>query len=259
VCTLIALSAFAAVFAALNSDIFRSSEYLVWKPLLDPSEPLTLCIPDNNSLEKTGETVNNTPWQAMAGQIDTRTVPSPANLADSASIAPIINANAAHKITAWLAEHDREASLRSSSAINFQNFHQRPMVLIGGYNPWSLFLLTNLRFSIRIDPATHDRWIQDAQNPSQRNWNRDGKVVHTDVDYAIITRIFDADTGGWILALGGLWPYGTDAACDLLTHRMFAHSFPTALRSKSNYQIVLKTHVINNTAGTPQIIAVHSW
>jgi hypothetical protein len=140
-----------------------------------------------------------------------------------------------------------------------RDLRQGPVVLIGAFNPWSLILLSNLRFSIRVDPNGHAKWIQDSQNPSKRDWTVDSSTTNIAVDYAVVSRFYDTETGQWILAVGGLWPFGTEAASDLLTDRSFVKSIPGALRSNKNFQMVVKTSVINGSAGEPEVVAVYTW
>lgn len=247
-----------AVLAVRHTDLFSSREYLLWKPLLNSSAPLTLCISDADPLVSV-DPRGNTQWQIIANVIATREVPKPAYPANPTPTTPLVDADVAHKLTSWLAMHGRRTALRASSEINVPDFRQGPVVVIGAFNPWNLILVSNLRYSVRVDPATHDKWIQDSQNPSKRDWISPGAIEHTEVDYAVISRFSDTETGQWVIALGGLWPYGTEAASDLLTNPSYAGLIPAGLGSQKNFQIVLRTSVINGSAGPPQILAVYAW
>jgi hypothetical protein len=120
-------------------------------------------------------------------------------------------------------------------------------------------MLSNLRYSVRVDPVARNRWIQDSQNPARRDWKIEDEAKNSDYDYAIITRYFDTDTGQWIMSIGGLRPHGTEAGSDLLTDSSYLKSLPANLRSTGNFQIVLKTNVINGSAGPPQVLAYYTW
>jgi hypothetical protein len=136
-------------------------------------------------------------------------------------------------------------------------------VLIGAFdNFWNITLLSKLRYHVQIDPVTKEEWIEDTQNPAMRDWKGNGKLLYSDssTDFAIITRVFDRDTGNWILAVGGLGMHGTEAAGNLLSDPELSRSLPDAVRSgKQNVQIVLKTTVIGGYTGAPQLLAVHAW
>jgi len=247
------------LIALVRSNALRSTGYLIWKPLLDSTERITLCVSDNDSLVSTNDK-DNTQADIIATVIASREAPPGAIRPNPAPTTPLVDADVASKIAGWLATNTKLAALRPSSALTLRDFRQGPVVLIGAFsNPWSLILLSNLRYSVRIDPATHEKWIQDSQNPSKREWKVDSSEKRTENDYGLITRYLDAETGQWILALGGLRPHGTEAAGDLLTDSSFQRSLPDALRSAKNFQMVVKTTAINGNAGPPQIIAVYTW
>jgi hypothetical protein len=152
--------------------------------------------------------------------------------------------------------------LQQCTALTFQDLRRRPVVLIGGSNnPWALILLPSLRYSIGIDPITRDKWIQDAHDPSKRDWRIDGRLQNTDSspDYAIVSRFLNKETGQWIMALSGLEAHGTEAAGELVADPAFAKSLPSVMRSMGNFQIVLRTSVIRGSTGPFEIVAVHTW
>jgi hypothetical protein len=159
--------------------------------------------------------------------------------------------------------HHKQPSIRRYTTLTLEGLRRGPVVIVGAFdNPWSLFLLSNLRYHVQVDPVTQDEWIEDTQNLSKRDWKGSGRLLYSDssVDYAIITRVFHPDTGKWILAVGGLGMHGTEAAGELITDPAFASSLPASLRSrKKNFQIVVKTTVIDGNTGPPQILAVYSW
>jgi hypothetical protein len=241
---------------------FGSRDSVAWAPLLNSGQPVTICVPDAYPMSISAGTSGEqtiADWQVIANMISKRELP-PA-LVENRTITntPLADAEVAQKIAAWMTSHGGKTTPRGSSAIDLQDFRQRPVVLIGGFNPWSLILLSNLRYSMRVDPARHDKWIQDAQDLSKRDWILRGEGEESTVDYAIVTRFFDPETGQWILAMGGLRRYGTQAASDLLIENSYIKSLPLTIKSTGNFQIVLKTGVINGNVGPPQILAVHTW
>jgi hypothetical protein len=243
----VAILAGGLIFLAVRYfESTHSKDYLVWKPLLSSGKPLTLCSSDN--------VVDRTSDPAAATDLSNTAT---AGVATHDPNTSMTDAEDAQKITAWLTAHGALSNLRGSSTVNLRDIRQAPAVLIGAFNPWSQTMFSLLRFSAHSDRTTHEEWIQDARNPSSREWkiNRD----HTDVDYAIITRFFDQETDSWILGLGGLRPYGTQAAADLLTDPSFIRLLPDDLEAKGNFQIVLKTKIIDGSAGRPQVVAFYSW
>jgi len=236
---------------------------MLWQPFLDNTKPLTLSIAETDSL--VGSNIQgDLRWQVIANAIESREAPrdtlSNASTNPSPNT-PFLDARVAQKISVFLGAHGRIPVLRGSSALNLGDFHRGPVVLIDAYNPWSVVLLSNpnLRYSVRVDPSSHAIWIRDAQNPMNRTWQIDGNGEHHTVDYAVITRFFDNETNEWVLGLSGLWSYGTEAAANLLVEPEFSQLLPENLGSARNFQIVVKTSVINGNTGVPQILAVYTW
>ena len=237
-----------------NLDAFQSRNYLVWKPLLNSGAPLTL------SIAETPSPISDTSLNSQSfGDTASKSEASGAPQQDTRTFTPVAYAVVSQNITDWLAIHGQKSILRGSSEVSLQDLRQGPVVLIGGFNPWSLRLLSKLRYSVRVDPAMHSMWIQDAQNTLTRDWVVDGRSHPNDIDYAVISRFIDPDTGNWILSLGGLREQGTEAAKDLLIDASYEKLLPNRLGSKGNFQILLKTNIINGCAGPPQVLAVHTW
>ena len=250
---LIAGGIFGARYEALRSPQFR-----VWKPLLDSGNVINLCVSDGNPYEEDSgnggsQTIDNiTSSQALA-VLAART---------RARSTPVTDEQVAHTIVTRILQFKKQTNLRSSSELTLRDFRHGSWVLIGGVNnPWVPVLLSNLRYSIQIDPGTRDRWVQDAQNPSKRDWKIPGRQQATSnfADYAVVTRYFDPETGQWTMAVSGLGAAGTDAAGELLTDRAFEKLLPVSIDSKGNFQIVLRISVVNGEAGPFQVLAYFAW
>ena len=230
---------------------FRSPEYKLWKPLLDSGDRITLCVSDVTPL--VGADDGATGSQAPSTSPLSHGTPQKA---------PFLDTRVAQAISTQLLEFKRQTNLQPASALTFQDFRQGPTVLIGGtINPWASILLSKLRYTLRIDPITLDKWIQDAQNSSMRDWKINGKPQSSDtfVDYAVITRFFDKDTGQWIMALSGLEAHGTEAAGELVADPAFAKFVPSSVRSTGNFQIVLRVPVLRGSTGPFEVLAVYTW
>jgi hypothetical protein len=245
----------------LRFDAFRPPEYRIWKPLLNSGDWILVCLSDADSQMASSTGMGGS--QAIDSIVASpQTTPATGSRETPPSI-PFIDAHVSHAITTRLLELKRRTGLQPSSELTLHDFRQRPAVLIGGTNnPWALILLAKLRYSIQIDPTTHDKWIRDAQNSSKRDWKIDGKLqsyADAPFDYAVVTRVFDEKTGQWIMALSGLEAYGTEAAGELVADPAFAKYLPPAVRSTGNFQIVLKTSVLRGNTGPIEILAFHAW
>ena len=79
------------------------------------------------------------------------------------------------------------------------------------------------------------------------------------VEGALISRIWNSDTGRVVVVIGGLYTYGTEAAGEFLTDPQLMQSVAKAADLKDthrNLQIVLATKVTDGTAGPPRVLAV---
>ena len=255
----IVILAIAAGAASLFTIRGRSRQYLFWKPLLQFDHPLVVCLADTPFPMGTSA-------EDRAQAIAVTTTPGKSTLAsaspDSIPTAPFLDASTAIRIANWLGIHGRKILLHRASIITLRMFRQGPAVLIGGFNnPWSLTLLSRLRYRLHFDPVTQEKWIEDTQNPSIRDWKIKARSRYSDsfVDYALISRYWDRDTENWIVAVSSLALHGLHAASDLITNRSHERTLPSIVNSNANVQIVLKTSVMNGTAGPPQIVSTHTW
>jgi hypothetical protein len=257
----------AVALVLVHSNFFRSTQELLWAPILDSNEPVIICIADSSAFPFVG---NPREWaQAIAGVIAKRELPprrETPSFDTSPGAAPrvsFVDSGVTSRLNGWLSAHHRPARVQRQGTLTLEDMRRGPVVLVGAFdNMWSLVLLSDLRYRVKVDPVTQDEWVEDAQNLSRRDWKGSGKLQFEDssVDYAIVTRILDPDTGKWILAAGGLGMHGTEAAGELLTDPAYTRILPTVLRSsKKNFQIVLKTTVIEGHNGPPQIVAVYTW
>lgn len=251
-----------ALIALNATNLFRSNQYLLWAPLLKSPEPVIICVGDRTLEEMTGVLAKD--WASqLADQIAGRRGPFGGADAVGMPLTSYVDAEVAARVGGWFKEHGRPFRMARTSRLSLDDFRHGPVVLVGAFdNYWNLALFSKLRFHVQIDPATKDEWIEDSQNPSNREWKGSGNLIYSDssVDYAIVTRVFNKDTETWFVSAGGLGLHATEAAGDLLTDTTLSGSLPEAVRSgNKNVQIVLKTTVIGGHTGAPQILAVHTW
>jgi hypothetical protein len=255
-----AMAVAAACFMLISFRATHAPLYKVWKPLFDSSNPIIVCVSDEGSPIIEGERANSQ-------QADSTTASqSAAQQAVSANPnTPKLvfrDAVGGNTITAMLSNYKKQVSLRPSSSLKFQDFRQGPVVLIGGLNnPWGPTMLSGLRYSLQFDPVSHFIWIRDARNPGSREWELNGKLgaEPPSIDYALITRVFDQDSRQWIISVGGLGAWGTEAAAELVSDPNYARQIPTSITDKGNFQMILKTSIISGEPGPLQVVAVYTW
>lgn len=237
-------------FLFLRSNTSSSPEYKLWKPLLDSNDRITVIVSDSASVSQIGG--------ATAPQALTRSPISHGPREDT----PFLDTRVAQAISMRLMDFKRKANLQPSSTLTFQDFRLGPTIIVGGtINPWASILLSKLRYTLRFDPVSLDKWIEDSQNPSARNWKIDGQPQVSDnfVDYAVVTRYFNKDTGQWVMALSGLEAHGTEAAGELVCDPEFVKSIPSGLQATGNFQIVLKVPVLRGSTGPFEVLTIYTW
>ena len=80
-------------------------------------------------------------------------------------------------------------------------------------------------------------------------------------DYALVSRIWNSETGHVVIVIGGLYTYGTEAAGEFLTNPQLMQEIARVASlsdRRRNLQIVLATTVTDDAAGPPRIVAISS-
>jgi hypothetical protein len=227
-----------------------------WRPLAESPGPVLLGV---------GDILNGQP--KLSGGDQGQDVPllpkglgSNVPYADAVTIARVLSA---------LQSQGKTVIIRPEASTSFSDFRDNPAVLIGAFNnEWSLRLTHALRFSLAFDPDHHLIYIRDAKNPTGRAWSqRMAPTLQQQLDsgppprqdYALITRVFNPETGHAVVVIGGLYAYGTEAAGEFITNRSLMESVALQLpltNPRSTIQIVLKTDVTDDTPGLAKVLAV---
>ena len=252
---------------------------ILWAPLLKNDKPIVISVGDLNffagdanwhqTLEKIQKimTTHEIPERkTLPMEMDHSSLPQNMTVFQTdAPLLPYVDANAANKVSIWLTRHKRENSMGVSSEQTYDDFKRGPVVIVGALdNPWYLVLLANLRYRYGFDIDHANMYVADAQNPRNTDIRLpSSKAFYYDassIDYAIITRYYDNDSGTWIMGISGLSQHGTEAGAELITNPAYNSMIPKELLTgNKNFQIVIKTTIVNGHLGTPNIIAVHSW
>ncbi|MCS7043908.1 MAG: hypothetical protein N2036_05740 [Bryobacteraceae bacterium] len=260
---LAAAGALAAVWAWKPRDPMEE----FWAPVFRESRPPLVCVPIGNanllSYRLQDELLRqrppfSQPVVAQPGEIEI--LPEQA-----------MNSTTAHAVLGvalFIQRHGPTPEIRFSSQLATEELRERPLVLIGAFNnPWTLELNREIRFIFERQDENNETIfaVQDRQNP-QRRWRvrqqpRFG-YDSPDVDYAIVTRVFDPASGKPIVSAAGITQRGTRAAAEFITHGVYweelAKSAPRGWQ-RMNLQVVLQTNVVNRTPKPPRVLAVHFW
>jgi hypothetical protein len=211
--------------------------------------------------------VSNGPPKTTYEGIDVTPSPPPNSEFGFPSVA-FGDAVAMSRMASFFETKGKMVEMRQESAVSFDDLRAKPSVLVGLFNnAWSLRLARPLRFSLAMDAQQHLIYIRDRMNPASRTWS----VVATDrvgalearasgrstIDYALISRIVNSETGKPVVIVGGLYMYGTKAAGDFLADQNLeglASSIPLDSDQK-NLQIILQTSVTEGVPGPPKVVA----
>ena len=257
---------FVAVAAAVLLSVFfgyrwvhsKNAEDLFWKPVLETPGPVLLAV---------GDVPNGPPTASTPEYSQESSIPI-VHKASSSNI-PFADAVTMARVLGVLQVRGKDVIIRREGQSSFADLREGSVVLIGAFNnEWSLRLTRQLRYSLALDAEKHLIYIKDAKNPSARTWSwatdqpKDnqgavgGPVLQ---DYALISRIWNSETGHVVIVIGGLYTYGTETAGEFLTDpqlmQEIAKTVPLA-DVHSNLQIVLATKVTDAAAGPPRILAV---
>lgn len=252
---------------------------ILWAPLLKNDKPIVVSVGDLNffagdsnwheTLEKIQKimTTHEIPERKpLPMEMDHSSLPHNMTVFQTdAPLLPYVDANAANKVSIWLTRHQRENNMGVSSEQTYDDFKRGPVVIVGALdNPWYLVLLANLRYRYGFDIDHSNLYVEDAQNPKNTDIRLpSSKAFYYDassIDYAIITRYYNTDSGTWIMGISGLSQHGTEAGAELITNPAYNSMIPKELLTgNKNFQIVIKTTIVNGHLGAPNIIAVHSW
>ncbi|MFY9725454.1 MAG: hypothetical protein WAJ87_08165, partial [Bryobacteraceae bacterium] len=84
----------------------------------------------------------------------------------------------------------------------------------------------------------------------------------TPEDYAIVSRVFDSNTGELLIVAAGITQYGSRAAGEFLTSPQLMAGLAVNAPSdwpKKNLQVLLHTKIVDDTPGPPSIVKTYFW
>lgn len=233
---------------------------LFWKPVLDTPGSVFVAV---------GDVPNGPP--TLSVPTGDQEYPIPIVQKTPSQIVPFGDAVTIARVVGTLESKGKKVIIRREGASSFSDLREGAVVLVGAFNnEWSLRLTRQLRYSLALDPDRHLIYIKDAKNPSSRSWSwatnlrpvHQGQAGHVPLqDYALVSRIWNSETGHAVIVIGGLYTYGTEAAGEFLTNTQLLQQVANLVPlsdGRRNLQIVLATTVTDDAPGPPKIVAVSS-
>ena len=161
-------------------------------------------------------------------------------------------------LTSLFTRNGKLYQMRYGTDLSFSDLRYQPSILIGAFdNGWTMQTTRDLRFVFDKHPTIRDR--SDNRLYVLPNLAPDG---HTSEDYAIVSRVFDSNTGELLIAAAGITQYGTRAAGEFLTSpQLLAALAANAPKDwpKKNLQVLLHTKITGETPGPPSIVITYFW
>ncbi len=245
----------------------------LWAPVLQSSGPVLLCVGQPkvyNLLGSLGAEMNRlmpAPRHILSGTAANQKFTFTANqvVPNWDRYLTLGDAECLSDISALLAQRGRTYHIRGGGSTSFADLREDPAVLIGAFtNDWTMRLTGQLRFTFELSPDENTHYIHDRLHPANRAWQLFNVWPdwNMPIDYAIVSRVLDPTTGKMVVTAAGITEYGTAAAGEFLTNPEYLSRLirraPRDWQHK-NIQVVLATHVIDGTAGPPEILATQFW
>ncbi len=223
-----------------------------WAPVFANERPVLLCV-----AHPVVFTVRSPTRDAIVQNSPPELVPSADITRDGDNYIGYGDAFALAQLSGFFNRKQKQVSIRMGNDIGFADLRAQPAILIGAFtNQWTMQMTSNLRF---IFDRQDGQYVVRDQIEKQV-WARD--PAKPNVDYVILSRIFDSKSGDVVITAAGLAHAGTYMAGEFLTNPTY---FEQAVRQmpedweSRNLQLVLMAEVIGKTPGPPKVVASAYW
>lgn len=169
------------------------------------------------------------------------------------------------RLAAMLEKHGKPYRIRGEGSTSSSDLRENAAVLIGAFdNHWTLRAASQLRFTFVKDSARETDMVRDHMHPERTDWKLTGAWPYWDIpnDYAIVSRLLDANTDRPVVIAAGITHFGTMAAGELLSNPAYFSEVVQQLPQgwqKKNLQIVLRVPVVQGAPGHPRVLATQVW
>ena len=224
-----------------------------WAPVLSSSDPVLLCIADQNQ------------YSAIALR-DAADPTRQVILKDNLTAVVIDDLSPIVKVAGILQANGKKYSLKGEGSTSLTDLRNGPTIFVGAFdNAWTLRLTHPLRYSFANNAEMTHFWIVDNTAPNQVKWEVDRlqqMATNNYRDYAIVARFTDNNTGKLAVIVAGVGRGGTIAAGEFLTDPADMVQIERAAQgagNKKNMEAVLSTEIIGGAPGTPKMEAAYFW
>ena len=236
------------LFGAIELSPHKTAIKLFWAPILQAADPVLVVTDTPVALKHLAQSETPDGSSEVRDVIDPKTYVNV--IEESAKLASFLRSNGKH-LDYQLARNVSLATLRA-----------RPFILRGAFNnQWTQRAVAPFRFYLHLDRDPLVRRIVDRQNPAMKDWSAPMKSGLSE-DYALIARASEAEAGQMMLVIAGLSEKGSAAALEFVTNPKYLERFAATAPQgweRRNIEIVIKSNLVNEEWGEPQVVAVHYW
>jgi hypothetical protein len=166
------------------------------------------------------------------------------------------------QVSSTLARFGRASQTRIGDDVSFSELRNSAVVLIGAFsNRWTMQLDRSLRYVfdmegsarvIRDRAAPHNFWSPPERSP----------IGRVSLDYAIVSRVQEPQSGQIIVIAAGITQFGCQAAAEFLSRPGYldraVEGLPSGWQTK-NLQFVIRAKVMGSASvSAPEVVARHA-
>lgn len=164
------------------------------------------------------------------------------------------------RLAALLSAMHRRYELEIGNEMTFRNLQAAPAILVGYSSTRWRALSNGFRYGFETDHPPFG--ISDRGRATAWVLRQLTAARHTPEDYAIVSRVLDAETQTMVVEVAGITQYGTEAASALVTNpKLLAAAMQSAPAGweERNLQIVIHVRVIADTPAAQDVVARYFW
>ena len=232
-----------------------------WRPIFESNDPVLVILPGRRFFVPPPSAEDSAtggqparPQSPQPEQTTSRQPPLWVRLEDAAAMSELAGVLHAHKKT---------VRLLAQSETTLPDMKSGPVILVGVFtNQLTMRLSSQARYAFTSDPETNTPWLQDRQEPNNKQWQLTRTSDQELTDYAVVSRVLDPGTGQPTIIAAGITGTGTAAAGKFI-------SDPQAMQAVSrlaprrwdqmNAQVVLRIHIKNRQVVSTEPIAAYFW
>lgn len=236
----------------------RTAWQQVWRPVQDSSHPILIA---------TGRGRHFSISPRLEQQLEQRPALATLEPGDvqklKTDMVSFENAIAISNLFATVQRMDRIGELRLFNQITSMELRRNPVILVGAFNNGqTMNLMSRLRY--RFENVDRRPSIVDSTDRG-RVWSfappSSDTTFSTNDDYAMVTRLLEPGAAPQYI-VAGIFGTGTMVAADFLTQARYWDSVVKSAPDgwqMMNFQVILKTTVVENAARPPEVVTTHFW